>query len=65
MYLQVVGRRGGNRGKLKDHVILLAKSNYDTAIKEGCDEATISELKLELEKAQEECDAIAQRRLDG
>jgi hypothetical protein len=58
------GVKGGNRGTTNNHVVLLAESNYDAAIKEGRDEITIaeSELKLELEKAQEECDAIAQRR---
>jgi DNA-binding NarL/FixJ family response regulator len=65
MYLRVAGRRGGNRGTLKDHVVLAAKSNLTAAIEGGCDASTIAKLKLELEKAQEECDAIAQRRRIG
>ena len=47
----------------KDHLVFAAKSNRDTAPKDGCDAATIADLELKLEKAIKNLEAIAQRRL--
>jgi len=48
---------------MKDHLVFAAKSNRDTAPKDGCDAATIADLELKLEKAIKNLEAIAQRRL--